>query len=190
MQASGRIKECIQCCLCHRSPTIASCFNCGRRCCRHCLEGDFRADGGSGFFGCRACVGCDWTDSGSDSALPKCHVAGAGGSARGRCRGSGRDAPQSHSLDRSFRMQEVRLGARARAVSDASERALYRSGRLARAGAVARDLSRRSASVGAGRRPVDNRLPLFPFGPRGGRREFSDSLPRGEGSAVRERPHG
>ena len=96
LQASGRIKECIQCCLCHRSPTIASCATCGRRCCRHCLEGDFRADGGSGLFECRACVGCDWTSSESDSALPTCRVAGAGGRAALRGVDGGDDAGVGH----------------------------------------------------------------------------------------------
>ena len=48
--ASSKPKECLQCCLCYRSPTIASCYTCGRRCCRHCLLGDLEADGGTGLF--------------------------------------------------------------------------------------------------------------------------------------------
>ena len=33
---------------CGRSPTIAPCRLCERRCCRECLEGDFKCDGGAG----------------------------------------------------------------------------------------------------------------------------------------------
>ena len=40
---------------CGRSPTIAPCRLCERRCCRECLEGDFKCDGGTGEFQCKEC---------------------------------------------------------------------------------------------------------------------------------------
>ena len=47
------------CALCPRSPTIAPCVHCGRRCCRRCLDGDIRENGGTGVFECKACWGVE-----------------------------------------------------------------------------------------------------------------------------------
>ena len=65
-------KECLQCSWCYRSPTIAACYSCGQRCCRHCLEGDFVSDGGAGRFECRGCWGEDYrlSDSLMGSGVP------------------------------------------------------------------------------------------------------------------------
>ena len=48
---------------CRSRWAIAQCCYCEKRCCRKCLEGEFKCFGGSGYFECKACAGVEDSDS-------------------------------------------------------------------------------------------------------------------------------